>query len=247
MRCHHDRSKNGLGVHRSPRPPSHEESPPLAPAAMAAVLDDCLNAFGRRLDLVFRRDRLALIWRRYALRRLRRQRIGGSRDGGVVSPDQEGQQKKTPVPTGIALLGEYSPTRPVFFPLGTRDERFRHRHPLVHPLSAIASGLARPIGEHRRIASNSGHAFRERRSSGITAGSRIRIRGLLVNSVASAVGVTGKKVFSAFLCALCVKSLRLCPSFRLSRNPLENPRRAHSPADAHRDHSVARFAPFQFA
>ena len=84
MRCNHDRSKNGLGVYTSPRLSSHAEGPPLAPAAMASLLDDRFHAAGRRLGLVFRRDRFAPLRRRHALYCFCRQRISRGRDRRAV-------------------------------------------------------------------------------------------------------------------------------------------------------------------
>src|SRR5262249_61670248 len=67
-----------LGTHRTPRPSGHAADEPLASAAVDSPFDDCGDAHGRWLDLVWP-GRVAFDLRRHAA--IRGGRFGGARPG----------------------------------------------------------------------------------------------------------------------------------------------------------------------
>src|SRR6266436_6146723 len=93
-----------MGIHRTTRPPLNAAAESLARTAMDSLLDDCGNAVGRRMAVVFAGGDFAAVRRAAAVCSGERGNIGCNRWRRGLQAAEETESPTAPLPTGTALL-----------------------------------------------------------------------------------------------------------------------------------------------
>src|SRR5882724_5578947 len=95
-----------MGIHRTSRPPLNAEAESLARSAMDSLLDDCGDAAGRRVVVVFASGDFAGVWRAAEICSCKRSDIGCDRGRRRLQAAEKIESSAAALPTGTALLVE---------------------------------------------------------------------------------------------------------------------------------------------